>query len=145
MRFSCWWVRSLCKSYPPCTHSSAARPPRLAPFSLLAFRIPASRLPPTCFPYLPVSALAVLLSSRLPPPPLPARPASVERSSPALAKLQSSPDLIRGVGTGAGGAGALGPAGGVAMPPPLPDRPSNAAFENADLQAIRESNASSLR
>ncbi|CAM9508700.1 unnamed protein product [Ectocarpus sp. 8 AP-2014] len=31
------------------------------------------------------------------------------------------------------------------MPPPLPDRPSNAAFEKADLHAIRESNASSLR
>eukprot|EP00903_Cladosiphon_okamuranus_P007617 g7386.t1 len=79
-------------------------------------------------------------SHRLPPPPLPARPVSVERSSPALAKLQSSPDLIRGLGAGGGGRGAGG-----AMPPPLPDRPSNAAFENADLQAIRESNASSLR
>eukprot|EP00752_Nemacystus_decipiens_P002985 g2769.t1 len=81
-------------------------------------------------------------SHRLPPPPLPARPASVERSSPALAKLQSSPDLIRGIGAGGGGTGA---GAGAAMPPPLPDRPSNAAFENADLQAIRESNASSLR
>ncbi|CAM9539709.1 unnamed protein product [Scytosiphon promiscuus] len=80
-------------------------------------------------------------SHRLPPPPLPARPVSMERSSSALSKLQSSPDLIKGLG--AGGAGAAG-AGG-AMPPPLPDRPSNAAFEKADLHAIRESNASSLR
>lgn len=80
--------------------------------------------------------------SRLPPPPLPARPVSMERSSSlALAKLQSSPDFIRGVG--AGGIGAAGNGG--AMPPPLPDRPSNAAFEKADLHAIRESNASSLR
>ncbi|CAN0179883.1 unnamed protein product [Ectocarpus fasciculatus] len=76
-------------------------------------------------------------SHRLPPPPLPARPVSVERAAPALlSKLQSSPDLARGVGGG-------GPGG--AMPPPLPDRPSSAVFEKADLHAIRESNASSLR
>lgn len=106
----------------------------LMPRPLLASRLPLS---------LPIPALVrSSSSSRLPPPPLPARPASIERSSPALAKLQSSPDLIRGIG--AGGAGGGGGAGG-AMPPPLPDRPSNAAFESADLQAIRESNASSLR
>ncbi|CAM9238732.1 unnamed protein product, partial [Ectocarpus sp. 12 AP-2014] len=76
-------------------------------------------------------------SHRLPPPPLPARPVSMERAAPALlAKLQSSPDLARGGGSGSPGA---------AMPPPLPERPSNAAFEKADLHAIRESNASSLR
>ncbi|CAM9879077.1 unnamed protein product [Pylaiella littoralis] len=85
-----------------------------------------------------------------PPPPLPARPASVERSSAALSKLQSSPDLIRGV-NGGGGVGVGGRVGGApgergrAMPPPLPERPSSAAFDRADLQAIRESNASSLR
>lgn len=86
-----------------------------------------------------------LVRSRLPPPPLPARPASAERSSPALAKLQSSPDLIRGMGAGGSGVRVAAAGGGGAMPPPLPDRPSNAAFEKADLHAIRESNASSLR
>lgn len=81
--------------------------------------------------------------------------------------MQSSPDLIRatttgsastqgragagvadgssdGEGGGGSASGRSGGGGGGGMPPPLPDRPS-LIFERADLHAIRESNASSLR
>lgn len=77
--------------------------------------------------------------------------------------MQSSPDLIRAAttgsaaaqthaigrdalsGRGGGGSGGGGQSsGGGGVPPPLPDRPS-LAFERADLDAIRESTASSLR
>lgn len=71
--------------------------------------------------------------------------------------MQSSPDLLRVVGAGAAGQEASTGDGGTGlegvdkagrggtMPPPLPDRPGGGAFARADLHAIRESNASSLR